>query len=151
MMNNDNFKAEVTLKNQRVKFEGISENNPERMVEFDYLKPIGDGEGFRGLELMLVTFGGCVSTTIVFLLRKMEKSIETFKLQLEGEKQENPLSLKKITFKVKIVSDNITNDEMQEVLRKAAVLSPVWNMVKGNVEVIGNVSIQRKEECLEMR
>lgn len=148
-MNNGNFKAEVTLKNQKVKFEGISDNNPNRVVEFDYLKPIGDEEGFRGLELMLVTFGGCVSTTIVFLLRKMGKTIETFKLQLEGEKQENPVSLKKITFEVIMVADNITTNEMQEVLKMTEKLSPVWNMVKGNVEVISNVSIQRNEECLK--
>lgn len=148
-MNNGNFKAEVTLKNQKVKFEGISENNPNRVVEFDYLKPIGDEEGFRGLELMLVTFGGCVSTTMVFLLRKMGKIIETFKLRLEGEKQENPVSLKKITFEARIGADNITTNEIQEMLKMTEKLSPVWNMVKGNVEVIGNASILSNEECLK--
>jgi putative redox protein len=64
----------VTLTNNKLQFTGISPSNPDRLITFDYKPPIGDGDGYNGLELLLMSLAGCSSTAIVFLLRKMEKT-----------------------------------------------------------------------------
>ena len=144
-MGNGDFKAEVKLKNQKVKFEGISLLNPTRHIDFDYAKPMGDDEGFRGLELLLLSFGGCVSTTIVFLIRRQGKEINSFKMNLEGVKKENPLSIEKINFEVEIDSEEITEEDIQVIAKQTEALSPVWNMIKGNCIVQGNYILRNKE------
>lgn len=145
-MKSENFMAEVTLKNQKFKLEGISESNSSRPIEFDFSKPLGDDDGYKGLELLLLAFGGCVSTTMIFLLRKQEKKIESFKLKLEGVKRQNPVSIEKIIFKAVIVSDNISDEDMQILLKKAEKICPVWNMIKGNTEVVGEYNLVNKGE-----
>jgi putative redox protein len=71
----------VNLMNQKVLFTGISKSNPERPVTFDFKVPIGDGHGYNGLELLLMSFAGCSGTTIVYLLRKMGKNISGLKVK----------------------------------------------------------------------
>ena len=63
--------VEITRTNRKVHFEGVSDANPERRIPFDFAPPLGDGNGFAGLELLLMSFAGCVSTTVVFLLGRM--------------------------------------------------------------------------------
>ena len=75
-MNSNQFEVTVNLTNQKVQFVGVSMSNPDRPIAFDYLPPLGDGQGYRGLELLLMSFTGCVSTAIVYLLRKMGRTIQ---------------------------------------------------------------------------
>ena len=49
----------VHLANEKVQFIGVSASNPDRFITFDYKPPIGDGKGFNGLELLLMSLGGC--------------------------------------------------------------------------------------------
>ena len=68
---------EITLRlvNDKVQFLGVSEENLARPIQFDYAPPVGDGDGYKGIELLMLSFAGCVSTAIVFLLRKKSKNI----------------------------------------------------------------------------
>jgi len=68
-------KVAVRLINQKVKFTGVSNANPDQPITFDYKPPIGDGEGYNGLELLLMSLSGCSATAIVYLLRKMGKTV----------------------------------------------------------------------------
>ncbi len=131
----ENLYVETKLVNQKVRFKAVSRTNPDRPVALDYVPPIGDGQGFAGLELLLVSFCGCVSTALVALLRKAGKSIISYECSAVGIRQENPLSLKKIKLEVRVQSENIESVDMDKVLRVAAVISPVWLAVKDNVEV----------------
>jgi len=47
----------VRLTNQKVQFTGVSNANPEQPITFDYKPPIGDGLGYNGLELLLMSIG----------------------------------------------------------------------------------------------
>ena len=80
----------VHLTNERVQFSGISKSNPNRPIAFDYTPPIGDGEGYNGLELLLMSFAGCSSTAIVYLLRKMGKHVAGFEVHAKGLRREQP-------------------------------------------------------------
>lgn len=127
--------VQMELVNQKVKFTGVSKSNPDTPVAIDYIPPLGDGEGFLGLELLVMSFAGCVSTAIVGLLRRRDKNLSVYKMDVTGIKKEQPLSLQKIHFAVTIESNNINEDEIQNVFKIAEQISPVWIALKNNVEV----------------
>jgi putative redox protein len=130
-----NLSISIERKDLKVHFEGISESNPDSPIQFDFGPPVGDGKGFSGLETLLMSFAGCVSTTIVFLLGRSGKHVSTYKANIEGIRCETPLSLKEIDMKIYIKSDDITVDDMNEVIKRAKVVSPVCQAIKNNVIV----------------
>ena len=127
--------VQMELVNQKVKFTGVSKTNPNKPVTIDYVPPLGDGEGFLGLELLAMSFAGCVSTAIVGLLRRMNKNLFAYKMDVAGIKNEQPLSLQKINFAVTIESNDINEDEIQNTIKTAEQISPVWIAIRNNVEV----------------
>ena len=137
----DNLNVDFKLENQKVQFSAVSRNNPERPVLLDYVPPIGDGQGFAGLELLLVSFCGCVSTAVVALLRRSGKKVTAYSGTAVGIRQENPLSLQKIIFQVQVVSDDIQDEDMAKIFNVAAAISPVWLAIKNNVEVVTEYKI----------
>ncbi len=131
----ENLYVETNLVNHKVQFTAVSRINPDRPVTLDYVPPIGDGQGFAGLELLLISFCGCVSTAVVALLRKAGKSIISYECSAVGIRQENPLLLKKIIYEVRVRSENIEAADMVKILGMSAEISPVWLAIKTNVEV----------------
>ena len=65
----ENLYVDAKLVNQKVQFKAISRTNPDYPVVLDYVPPLGDGQGLAGLELLLMSFCGCVSTAVTALLR----------------------------------------------------------------------------------
>ena len=131
----------VSLTNEKVQFSGVSKSNPDHPITIDYLPPLGDGQGFLGLELLVMSFAGCVSTGIVALLRKMGKNISGYKMNVTGIKRAKPLSLEKICFEIVLESNNTEASEIESVLKKAEEISPVWIALKNNVEVVSGYKI----------
>lgn len=129
------LEVKVALLNEKVKFLGTSTLRPDSPIAFDYAAPIGDGEGFLGLELLLMSFSGCVSTAIVFILRKMGKSISNYNMNVKGYRKENPLSLEKIAAEVILSSPDVTEEDLQNATKRAEEISPVWTAIRNNVEV----------------
>lgn len=128
------LEVEVNLTNQKVQFTGVSNYNPERPITFDFVPPLGDGDGFRGLELLVLSFAGCVSTTIVYLLRKMGKNISGFKLKAKGISGDQPLSLQKINLEIILESKDAGDSDINSAIKQAENISPVWKLLKNNVE-----------------
>lgn len=133
----------VNLTNNKVQFTGITPSNPDRPIVFDYKPPVGDGDGYNGLELLLMSLAGCSGTAIVFLLRKMGKDISGLKVNAKGIKRDQPpIKFEKIFLEF-ILSSKDTKDTD---IRKAIQLSeqsvcPVWQMIKNNVEVVPEFKI----------
>lgn len=134
-MNHNQLEVAVRLTNEKVQFTGTSMSNPDLPVKFDYLPPIGDGQGYRGLELLLMSFTGCVSTSIVFMLRRAGKEISGFSIKATGYNRAQPLSLEKINLLVTLESKDTEIEELREIVRQAENLSPVWLAIKNNIEV----------------
>ncbi len=130
-----NLVIEIKRTNQKVHFEGASNTNPNILIPFDYTPPLGDGNGFAGLELLLMSFAGCVSTTIVFLLGRLGKHISSYTATAEGIRREHPLSLSKIRFHIRIESKDITGMDAEDAIKQAEAVSPVWQAVKNNIAV----------------
>lgn len=138
----ENLYVDFKLANQKVQFTAVSRTNPDRSVTMDYVPPLGDGQGFAGLELLLMSFSGCVSTAVVGLLRRSGKNIIAYEGTATGIRQENPLALKKIVFEIKVQSDNATAEDMDKILGVASNISPVWLAIKNNVEIETQYSLQ---------
>ena len=130
----DNLVIKLKRTDQKVHFEGVSNLNPDLSMPMDFA-PYGDGKGYAGLEALLISFSGCVSTAIVLLLARLGRHIKDYEVTAEGIRNEQPLYLKEILFHVNIKSDDVTEADMQAVLKQAEVLSPVWLAIKNNVSV----------------
>jgi putative redox protein len=127
----------VNLTNDKVQFAGISKSNPTRPIAFDYKPPIGDGQGYNGLELLLMSLAGCSGTAIVYLLRKMGKNISGLKVNAKGIRRDQPpIKFEKIFLEFILNSKDTQEADIQKAIQLAeASVCPVWQMVKNNAEV----------------
>jgi putative redox protein len=133
----------VTLTNDKVQFNGVSRANPGRDIAFDYHPPIGDGQGYNGLELLLMSLAGCSGTAVLFLLRKMRKNISGIKVNAKGiRKSLPPLKFEKIFLEFIVNSQDAKDTDVQKVITLAEEsICPVWQMIKNNVEVMTEYKI----------
>lgn len=127
--------VELNRTDCKVHFECVSTSHPDISVPLDYTPPLGDGNGLAGLEVLLISFAGCVSTAIVALLARLGKHVASYSAKAEGVRREQPLSLSGILFEVCVESEDVTSADMEIVLRQAEQISPVWLAIKGNVSV----------------
>jgi putative redox protein len=133
----------VNLTNDKVLFTGISKSNPSRPVNFDFRPPIGDGQGYNGLELLLMSLAGCSGTTIVYLLRGTGKSLSDFRVNAKGLRRDQPpIKFEKIFLEFVMSSGEIRDADIKKAIQLAeASLCPVWQMVKNNVEITAEYKI----------
>ncbi|MHB8986915.1 MAG: OsmC family protein [Eubacteriales bacterium] len=139
----EQLKVTVNLTNQKVQFTGVSSSNPDRPITFDFKPPIGGGQGYTGLELLLLSFAGCIATTILYLLRKMGKNISGFKVYAIGIRRDQPpIKFEKIFFEFILNSRDTEDADIQKAIQLAEEsVCPTWQMVKNNVEVITEYKI----------
>lgn len=137
-MEHQKLETEVTLIGDKVRFSGRSRNNPE--VTMNYFPPFGDGDGYTGLEMLLLSFSGCSGTAVAVLLRKMGKAVEGLTIRATGQRQETlPMAFSTIDILFTIKAPDATDEDVRKVLNLAETsMCPVWAMIRGNVEI--NVS-----------
>jgi len=133
----------VHLSNDKVQFIGISKSNPDRPINFDYQPPMGDGQGYNGLELLLMSFSGCSATAVVYLLRKMGKTVSGLEVKAKGIRSEQPpIKFEKILIEYILSSKDTKDADIQKAIQLAEKsVCPVWQMIKNNVEVIPEYKI----------
>lgn len=131
----EQLSASVNLINQKVKFKGISRSNPE--IILDYTPPIGDGEGYTSLELLLISLASCSGSTITSLLRKMRKDVSGLAIKAVGSRREqHPTSFDRIFLEIRLNSIDAGNADMDKALKLSEEsYCPVWNMLKNSVEI----------------
>ena len=133
----------ASLMNQKVKFKGTSRSNPEILL--DYIPPIGDGEGYTSLELLLISLASCSGTSITLLLRRMRKDVTGLTIHAKGNRREqHPTSFDKIFLEICLNSMDAEDSDMEKVLKLSEEsICPVWNMLKNNVEISCSYKIIR--------
>lgn len=133
----------IHLSNQKVQFIGISNSNPDRPINFDYKPPMGDGQGYNGLELLLMSLSGCSATAIVYLLRKMGKTVSGLEVKAKGiRKEQPPIKFDKIFLEFILNSKDTKDADIRKAIQLAEKsVCPVWQMIKNNVEVIPEYKI----------
>jgi putative redox protein len=137
----EQLEVTVNLTNQKVQFTGVSRSNPP--ITFDYDPPLGDGQGYTGLEMLLMSFAACSGTSIVALLRNMKKNISGLKVNGKGiRRAEHPTSFQKIFLEYILNSKDAEDKHIQEAIQLSEEkYCPVWAMVKNNVEVVTKYKI----------
>lgn len=133
----------VHLSNEKVQFVGLSKSNPDHPIPFDYKPPIGDGKGYNGLELLLMSLSGCSATAILFLLRKMGKTISGLTVNAKGvRKEQPPVKFEKIFLEFILNSKDTKDADIRKAIQLAEQsVCPVWQMIKNNVEVVPEYKI----------
>jgi putative redox protein len=48
----------------------------------------GDGDGFKPMELMLISLAGCTAMDVISILRKKRQEISAFEVRVEAERAE---------------------------------------------------------------
>jgi putative redox protein len=126
----------VNLVNPKVRFEGTARNNPA--VVMDYFPPLGDGEGYTGLEMLLISLSGCSGTAVKALLQKMNKRVNGLVIEASGIRQETaPWAFRRIDLRFVLTSTDAEEADLMKVVALAeASVCPVWSMLKGNVEIV---------------
>ncbi len=139
----NHLSATVTLTNDKMQFAASTRANPK--VQMDYFPPVGDGEGYTGLEMLLMAFCGCNASSIVFLLRRMNKTVAGFTVNGSGERREqHPTCFRTIALEYIITSPDIEESDLQQAIRMTEeTYGPVWAMLKGNVEITTTFRVQR--------
>ena len=123
-------------------FSATARENPEIII--DYFPPIGTGNGYTSMELLMASFGSCVSTTLLSLLRyRMKKKVDGVVAEVQGTmREEHPKGLKHILLALTFKSKELSQAEALEALKVAEdKMCPVWSMIKGNVEVDVKIEI----------
>ncbi|MBN1858130.1 OsmC family protein [Candidatus Bipolaricaulota bacterium] len=133
----------VRLTNQKVRFTGVSNANPDMPITFDYRPPLGDGMGYNGLELLLMSLAGCSATAIVFVLRRMGKTVSGLEVNAKGIRRDRPpITFEKIFIDVILRSQDTTDADIQKAIQLAEQsVCPVWQMVKNNVDIVPQYTI----------
>lgn len=80
--------AKVTWQG-KMKFEGSASESGFTVPLDAYTDVGGEGQGFRPLELMLVSLAGCTAMDVISILRKKRQEIETFEVQAHAERASN--------------------------------------------------------------
>lgn len=128
---------------EKTMFSATARENPEVII--DYFPPIGSGKGYTSLEIFLMSFGSCISSTLLSLLRyRMNKKVDGVEVKLQGTiRDEHPKALQHILANLTFKSKELSKEEVKEVLKVAEdKMCPVWSMIKGNVDVIVEIEIK---------
>ena len=132
---NNRLSVSVNRIDEKIKFEGVTRENPPIIV--DYPEPYGSGQGYTSLELLLISLCTCSASSIILILKKMQKNVIDFKVTAIGERRtEHPTGFKHIKLNFTIKSDNIENGDVQKAIKISEdSLCPVWNMLKTGVDI----------------
>lgn len=140
----EELSTHITLKNEKVHFTGnAGANSP---IDIDYSPPLGDGEGYTSLELLLLSLASCSGSTIVALLRKMKKDVSAFAVESRGiRREQHPTSFEKIYLKFSLTSKDAVDSDFAKALKLSEeTYCPVWAMLKGSVEIVPEYCVSKQ-------
>lgn len=131
----------VSSTNQRMGYTGVLRSHPA--IPIDYIPPLGDGQGYTPLELLLMSLAACSGGTIGLLIRKMGKTISGIKVNTKGiRREQHPTSFQKIFLEFVVNSGDVKDADIQKAIKLAEEsVCPVWAMVKGNAEILTEYKI----------
>lgn len=138
----DTLNVKMQTIDEKTMFSATARENPEIII--DYFPPIGSGNGYTSLELFITSFGSCLSSTLLSLLRyRMRKKVDGVVVEVQGTvREEHPKALKHILLALTLKSKELSKAEALEALKAAEdKMCPVWSMIKGNVDVDVKIEI----------
>jgi len=138
---NDPLSVSIGLANQKVQFSCSARSLPA--FRADYFPPLGDGQGYTGLELLLLSLAACSATSIVSMLRRMKKNVLDLLVNASGIRREQyPTSFSRIALDFTLTSPDAAAADLEKAIQLSAeTYCPVWAMLKGGVEIVPTFKI----------
>lgn len=135
------LEVSVHSTNQKLGYAGVAKSNPP--IIMDYTPPHGDGKGYMPLELLLMSLAYCSGGTLSFLLKRMGKSVSAVSVNAKGIRRDHsPTSFTKIFLEFSLHSKDAGDADVQKAIKVAEEsVCAVWEMLRGNVEIITNYKI----------
>ncbi|UCF31735.1 MAG: OsmC family protein [bacterium] len=137
------LEARGKLVDDKVQFQAVARDNPP--VQFDFFSPIGTGQGYTGLEGLLMSLAVCSATTLAYLLRKEGKTVTGCEVTAQGTTKELPaVGFESAALYFSLTSGDVTGRDVDLALQRARDSAcPVWQMVKGNFEITTEYALQK--------
>lgn len=134
-METPQLETNVSMVNGRLKFSGQCGQNPP--VPIDYTPPLGDGEGYTSLELLLMSLSSCAASSVAALLRKMGKQVTGVDVNARGNRRtQHPTCFETISLEFVLKSPDAQAGDVEKAIRLSEEsFCPVWAMLKNNVDV----------------
>ncbi len=125
----------VSSTDQKLGYTGSLRSHPA--IPIDYVPPLGSGQGYTPLEMLLMSLASCSGGTIGLLLRKMGKTVAAISVGAKGTRRDqHPTSFRTISLDFTVTSGDVRDADMEKVIKLAEEsVCPVWAMVKGNAEI----------------
>jgi putative redox protein len=100
--------------------------------------------GHTSLELFLLSLSSCLGSSVLLLLRRMNRNIEGITIQAKGKRRnQHPSCFEYINMEIQITSKDVLGAEIEKAIELSEdSICPVWAMIKGNVEITVNYIIQ---------
>jgi putative redox protein len=123
--------ASVALKGKAV-LKGKAHTDHE--VQIDYIPPLGEDNGFMPLELLLVSLAACSCQTVLFLLRKMGKTVNRMEVHAAGKRRdEHPTLFTSIELQYDLEGNDLDVPTVEKTIKMSEeTFCPVWAMLKNN-------------------
>lgn len=144
-MSKDYLEINLYSVNDNVKFEAAARQN--QSISVDYFPPIGSGEGYTSLELLMISFTSCISSTLLTVLRAFKhKNVISLKAGTRGfVREEHPKALTEMQLELIFLTPDAEQEDIESALALAEnKLCPVWAMLKGNVKITVSYSIEKQ-------
>jgi putative redox protein len=128
--------ARMDLSDGRVKFKAYADGKAPLTV--DYIPPIGTGDGYTSLELLLISMGTCLGTGVKTLVTgRFNKKVEALSIQAKGLRREtHPTSFEEVGLTLFIEAPGLAAADLEGIIALAETkICPVLDMVKGNTKV----------------
>lgn len=138
----DTLNVKLQTIDEKAMFSATARDNPE--IILDYFPPVGTGKGYTSLELFMISFASCVSTTLLSLLRyRKRKQVDGVVADVQVTvREEHPKARKHILLNLTLKSKELSEAEVLDMLKVAEEqVCPVWSMIKGNVDVDVKIEI----------
>ena len=104
----------------------------------------GDDDGFRPLELMLVSLGGCTGMDVISILQKKRQEVTSFEVRVHAERAaDHPKVFTSITVEYILSGINLDPDAVDRAVELSSTkYCPAQAMLAQAVPITHKVTIQ---------
>lgn len=140
------LEVQIESMNERMQYQGRTRENPP--IVMDYIPPLGDGDGYMPMEMLLMSLGTCSASSVAALLRRSGRMVSAMTVKISGvRRDQHPTSFEKIDLRFGLTSPDVTEEEVQKAIDVSEQsICPVWAMLKGNVTISATFDIVRDQE-----
>jgi len=119
----------------KLHFQGRAEF--DQRVTIDYGPPLGDGNGIRPMELLLMSLASCSGQIVISLLQKMKQDVRGFTVRAQGSKRaDHPTVFTAIRMEYEVRGAGIEAESVEKAIRMSEEkYCPVWAMLKSGVGI----------------